>query len=236
MGLTGQGYDLGGLSGGATGTWAFAPSGTPAAWWDASQLTGLSDNDPVITFTDQSGNSIHLAAPVEANRPVYNASGTNSLPTLTFNGNIGGSWMNHDTLALGAAVTLFMVYKPIGYTNGDRIIDSVSAPNQLLFYQQGTSPHTDIYRGAALTSPDLAISAWGIMSIRWDGASGIGRLNGGGQVTGNVGATAASTGFSLGSGNGGVGNSNIEVAEIIVYNGSESFTANEAMLATKWGI
>lgn len=73
--------------------WAMPPESVEATpldfsddlmgWWDASQITGLSDNDPVSTWPDLSGNGLHLNA-ATANPPVYVENAYNGLPVVRF--------------------------------------------------------------------------------------------------------------------------------------------------------
>jgi lysophospholipase L1-like esterase len=53
-------------------------------WYKADALS-LSNNDPISSFTDSSGNARH-ATQTGANRPLYNTNQINSLPAVTFDG------------------------------------------------------------------------------------------------------------------------------------------------------
>lgn len=54
-------------------------------WTPADQLTGLSDGDPVSTFTDRSGNGNDITA-VTTTRPLYKTNIINGKPALLFDG------------------------------------------------------------------------------------------------------------------------------------------------------
>jgi hypothetical protein len=56
------------------------------AWYDASQITGLSDNDLVTTWPDLSGNGYDLIQNDVALKPTYKASIKNGLPVIRFDG------------------------------------------------------------------------------------------------------------------------------------------------------
>lgn len=55
-------------------------------WLDASQITGLSDDDPVATWLDMSGNGNHATQGVGANQPTYKVNIQNGLAVVRFDG------------------------------------------------------------------------------------------------------------------------------------------------------
>lgn len=57
---------------------------SPFFWLDATQL-GLTNGDPVSSWTDLSGNGNHFTSSASA-RPTFTSNGINSLPSLTFDG------------------------------------------------------------------------------------------------------------------------------------------------------
>lgn len=67
---------------------AFSPSDVAGlvAWWDASALTGLSDGDPISSFTDLSGGGFHATAALSSHRPTYKTGIQNGLPVARFDG------------------------------------------------------------------------------------------------------------------------------------------------------
>jgi|GEM_PF-892286 len=60
-------------------------SGTLSLWLDANQGVTESSNE-VTQWNDQSGYANHATPPAAANRPDYDATGTNSHPIITFDG------------------------------------------------------------------------------------------------------------------------------------------------------
>ena len=54
------------------------------AWYSASDISGLSDNDPVQTWEDLSGNEKHLTQATEASRPLYKTGVRNEKAALLF--------------------------------------------------------------------------------------------------------------------------------------------------------
>ena len=55
-------------------------------WLKADALTGLTNTNPVGTWTDSSSNGIALTQATAAAQPTYKTVGLNNLPTLSFNG------------------------------------------------------------------------------------------------------------------------------------------------------
>lgn len=81
------------------------------AWYKADAIGGLSDNDPVATWADSSGNGRDATQGTAANKPTYQTGEVNSLPCVRFDG-------SNDVLAATCPhqpdFTLFVVLKPTG--------------------------------------------------------------------------------------------------------------------------
>ncbi|MDZ4183134.1 MAG: hypothetical protein U1B83_09675 [Candidatus Cloacimonadaceae bacterium] len=60
-------------------------------WLDANALTGLNNNDPVSSWTDQSGNAKHAVQDTLALRPLYKTNIINGKPAIVFDGQTGGT-------------------------------------------------------------------------------------------------------------------------------------------------
>lgn len=56
------------------------------SWFDADAITGLSADDPVSQWDDESGNDHHATQGTSANRPLYRTSALNGLPGVEFDG------------------------------------------------------------------------------------------------------------------------------------------------------
>lgn len=83
------------ISGGGAAELSPATIGGRIVHYDASALLGLVDNDPVSTFTDQSGNGFDAVA-AGGVRPLYKTNQLNSLPSVRFDG-------TDDTMGIAAA-------------------------------------------------------------------------------------------------------------------------------------
>lgn len=55
-------------------------------WLDASQIEGLSNNDPVGTWSDLSGTGRHFSQATENKKPLYKTVQQNGLPAVVFDG------------------------------------------------------------------------------------------------------------------------------------------------------
>ena len=66
-------------------------------WCEARLLTGLSNNDPVASFTDQSGLANHWTQSTSGAKPLYKTNVINGLPALEFDG-------SDDCLTLGSNI------------------------------------------------------------------------------------------------------------------------------------
>src|SRR3989304_1806416 len=53
-------------------------------WLDASEITGLANNDPVASWSDLSGNARHATQTTEAKKPIYMTNQQNGLPGVDF--------------------------------------------------------------------------------------------------------------------------------------------------------
>lgn len=73
---------------GASGGGGFTPASVPglAAWWDASAITGLNNNDAVASWTDSSGNSQTITQGTGAAQPIYKTAIQNGRPVVRFDG------------------------------------------------------------------------------------------------------------------------------------------------------
>lgn len=56
------------------------------AWYDASAIVGKVDGDAMSSWTDRSGNGLHLVQATGAKQPLYKLGIINSLPAVRFDG------------------------------------------------------------------------------------------------------------------------------------------------------
>jgi hypothetical protein len=75
-------------SSGAPHTWTPAdlPTGTMKAWFDATQITGVADGSPLVTWEDLSSNLVNANQGTNVNKPTYRTNRQNGLPGVEFDG------------------------------------------------------------------------------------------------------------------------------------------------------
>jgi hypothetical protein len=97
---------------------AFSPPdlGGLKIWLKADGLTGLSDNDPVSTYTDFSGQG-HNFAQITTFRPLYKVGIQNGLPGVLWDGADDLMEGGDLSLVFPTAATLFIVFQPTGGDN-----------------------------------------------------------------------------------------------------------------------
>ncbi len=88
-------------------------------WLKADAIVGLNDGDPVVTWADSSGNANDGVAPL-GNRPAYETSGINSLPTVRFTPNptVSAQYFDLPLSEAASNYTLFFVVDNIDFGIG----------------------------------------------------------------------------------------------------------------------
>lgn len=126
-------------------------------WFDANQITGLLDNDPLPTMTDFSGNNKHFPQSVPANRGKYRTNRILNRPAITFDHTLQQFYSGPNFLTGFTAAEAFFIIKS-GY---DPALDGVStgyakfgSNTQAVHYPYftGTAPATDAYDNFGSTS------------------------------------------------------------------------------------
>jgi hypothetical protein len=232
MSFLGQGFNFGGYGSGDS---PFSPSGTPIAWYDAQALT-LSNNDPVASWTDETGNGRHLTG----TSPVYKSTGGGggSKPYVEFTKASSHYLTNNWGGGQAQPITVFAVLKVRTVTSGDYILGSTAAGNRCLeVVGSGLPVDWTIYAGTTFNTNEPMDTSWHVLTVLANTTSSSLRIDG--STVGGTGDTGNKTfnGFEIGSTlTGAAAHSDIDVGEVLIYYGNESPTANEAGLATKWGI
>ncbi|MCF7674221.1 MAG: Ig-like domain repeat protein [Akkermansiaceae bacterium] len=200
---------------------------------DASQFTGLSDNDPVPTWTDMSGGVGGDVTTING-IPYYKAAGIGGLPTVHFdNGDALGNSVNYP-----APVTIFYVSRQTGGANA-RVL--AARNNNWLLGYWGGSRGSAFYEGDVIlggnggsdTDPHLyatTIGGGGQDSTVW--AEGI-------QIASNQGGTQGPNGIALGGGGQYNEFSDCEISEVLIYGrilDSSELDAVGGYLTAKYGL
>ena len=89
-------------------------------WYDAGQITGLSDGDPVSQWDDESANADHAVQATSANQPTYKTGIINGKPVVRFDGT--NDWLALSELfdSSSAVAHMFVVAAPS--TSGARAL------------------------------------------------------------------------------------------------------------------
>lgn len=90
----------------------------PAAWWNAADIDGLADGDPIASWADSSGNGATMAQSLPASRPLYKINILNGLPVVRFDG-LDDYLSAGDMLDIGAGgLTVIALAKKVDTANG----------------------------------------------------------------------------------------------------------------------
>lgn len=181
-------------------------------WLKADSLV-LSDNDPVSTWSDQSGNGNDVSQSVGTRKPIYKTNIQNSLPSVRFDRSVFQNLDGTFTFSYGSAFSVanfnaasFPDYCAIfstntGATNSDNYFTGDGAGSLTTFYTTGT----------AFDSSHIWVNK--VQTIEFATLSTIKLISG-------VDTTPASkTSISIGVGNPSLGNRwwNGDILEIIIY-------------------
>jgi hypothetical protein len=226
---------------------------TTAIWLDAANVT--LNGSTVSNWSDNSGNGRNLNQATAASQPTWNASGLNSLPTITFDGS--NDFLSNASVGAGSitSVTMLAVLKVIAGGATEDILMGVGATgngNACRAMYRAPNESTVVFTGwasavASTFNYDIAGGhhIFGMWNTQLNNPDNI-RINRDGAtpetLTNSANLALTVDGFSVGSLRGGsVGSyySNIEVGEIIVLYTAVGNTDREKLegyLAHKWGL
>lgn len=214
-----------------------SPSGTPAMWYDASQITGLSDGETVSPWPDESGNGHELLRTPTDDRPTYQTNEQNGLAIVRFDGvdddlNTGAG----DTFAFTQPTTIFMALLIPNQTGSGFITGGGTDTERQQVYHANLDPTIQMHAGTAIFTTTDVTGNFEILVVRFDGASSWIRLNGSQDNVSDPGSQPLGDPFYVGRHYGGTKGLAADIGEIIFYDGAEDPAANESYLADKWGI
>lgn len=201
-------------------------------WLKADSLA-LSDNDPVATWTDSSGNGNNATQPTGTNQPLFKTAIINGEAVVRFDGS--DNWMQAPIVHTGANLTVFIVAKRISETGGipgNVVFVTVNPANNdynntdfFVLYEQlifGT------YRNGnkSIASPHPGNGVPYLFATKFDGGNNTAYLNGVAKTpVASTGAFNFETAVIAARYTGGVSNfDNIDIAELLVYDSALSDT------------
>ena len=114
---------------------------TTMAWYDAADASTITLNGATVSqWDDKSGNELHLVQPVATSQPLYEPTGYNGLPTLTFDGVDDFFNNNNVALALGAGdFTMFFVCRTLSNNRTQMTAVRGSASSRMYLRSSGGS-------------------------------------------------------------------------------------------------
>ena len=213
----------------------FEASGTPTARWQADAITGLNDTDPCTDWVDSVA-SLSMPSSTVDKQPLYKASGQNGMPYLQFDGD--DDWMGDVAgSAIGAhtqPITIFLVYDITDNDSYSTVLAGGGTGNFWIW----DYINTDIRLAAAtqVMSGMIHPENPSIVTVHFNGASSFVRLNGNQSAALDTGGIGFSTLYFGALVTGNARWAPMDLYEVIVYNGTEDPTANEAMLSSKYDI
>jgi hypothetical protein len=213
-------------------------------WWDASQITGLNDGDPVSLWPDLSGSGYDLAQSVGTQQPLYKTDGNLLLPQyVSFDGIddsldvlFGASFSVPNTIVLIGKLNdpfLSGSYKVLFSGNSSNLYTLwrwSGNPTYCYYYNGGAAPYCYV---------DYAeFERNGSIVICFNGSDSYVRFNRSVAQANMTTGTSALLGFTLGSMAGAAYFANVDVHEAMIY--SKALTQEEAeqletYAAEKWG-
>jgi hypothetical protein len=207
-------------------------------WYDASQIVGLNDADPVATWSDLSGNARHATQATAGKRPLYRTNIVNGLPIIRFDGVDDNLAATGFTLNQPSTIVAVFVQRmdPAGNKG---LLDGASADYSRYLFVGGSGNTLGVYAGGTpINGPTLTVGAAYYAVAIFNGASSSVRVNGGTATSGNAGSSGAS-GITIGSANNGAGGEygQFDFGEIFAYNSalSADYIADiNAYAALKW--
>lgn len=160
--------------------------------FEADSITGLSDNDPVATWPDLSGNGRDATQATPSDRPTYKTGIINGLPAVRYPGGTDVRLATAAVSAISQPTTTF--YIGFGEAGARTHFDGIVSSARHTMYGPAT---TYMYAGGVI-SAGLSSQAFALWCIIWDGASSKVWRGGGSGITGDLG-THTLTGLTIGN-------------------------------------
>jgi hypothetical protein len=203
------------------------------AWYDASQLTGFADGDPIGSTTDFSGNSRHATQSTGSKKPVYKTGILNGRPVMRFD---GVDDVLSASFTLAQPLSVAAVVKSTTTSGQHHVIDGGTGTRAVVYQKLGewylyAGAETDSGIAVDTTNPHVLFFSFDNTSRPEyvDGVAGSSVNPGSGGYVSPVNLGSDGSGFNFWSG---------DIAEVLVYNTALSTgnrTTVQTYLKTKWG-
>lgn len=183
--------------------------GTVSAWYDANEITGLSDTDPVAQWDDLSGNERHLLQADGTRQPLYRTDVLSGRPSVRFDG-----INDYLQVVFGETLSQPNTICAMGRNlNGDVFHDGIVSNRRHLFYT--LSGNWNLFAGNTLVAGTADTDYHTFCSIFNGGSSALwidNALNGQGNTS-----SQALTGLTLGSSQGIGTHMSGDILELILF-------------------
>lgn len=215
----------------------FAPSDLADLylWFDAAAITGLSDNDAVSQWDDESGNAIHAVQATGTNQPVYKTGVQNGLSVVRF--------ATNDFLLTAAFPSAQSqpneIFVVADWNSGEYLVDGTGTQRHAIYDPSGRE---GMYAGSVYRAgTNIGTAVADLWHGKFATTSSQFRRRAALVLNGGSGPGSQSLGqFTIGAGNGGgFGFLNGDVMEIVVVNDALSESERwqvEQYLSDKWDI
>ncbi len=224
----------------------YSPSGTdPSAitglqcWFKADSITGLSDSDPITTWTDSSGNSRNATQAVSGKRPLYKTNIINSQPVVHFDG--VDDFLQTAGFTLAQPETVFIVIKELSVHDAvSYVFDGINGTDDMVGYFPGGKFRMYAGLNGPVSDAVVGLTNFQIFICTYNGAASNLWQNGTLSVNSPANAgTRTPGGLTIGNSANGSWPEESYIAEIGVYNKTLSTVERqglESYLAVKYGI
>ncbi len=182
-------------------------------WLDASQLVGLSNNDPLSTWTDFSTHG-HNATQSGGARPTYKTNVQNGQPAILFS--LASSQYMTGSLTLSQPMTMFAVVQHVGGTNYQFYLDGDT--HRIAFVRDPTgSPGYEVFAGSDAKASVSIDSNWHYLAGIANGASSVVSVDGSATTGLDCGADSLGATYYLGVNAAVTAFTDGYIAEFIIY-------------------
>lgn len=204
-------------------------------WLKADAIVGLSDSDPISTWSDSSGSSNDATAALTL-RPTYKTSIINSLPVARFNGSL--NFLTGTSLSLSQPLTLFLLGSIDTTSGGNSGIFDGTGGARCLLVGFGGSNQVQLFAGGFDNAVSYTASTVKAFSAIYNGSSSELRVNGGTPASGNPGTNSLGV-YVIGKYSDSTPKYPMDIAEVIVYNSALNSTDRgkvETYLGAKYSL
>lgn len=197
--------------------------------WLKADALGLSNNDPVASWTDSSGNANHATQGTAGSRPVFKTGILNGLPVVRFD---AADDALTTPLVVASPFSIFVVYDRAPDSGNRRAINGSN--NYLIGPRSGNH---QLYNGAFIVGPAVVDDTFVYAAALTDGGGTTFRVDG--SVIGTNANTLGPGTLGLAAGGANIELLNGDIAEVIVYDhlldgGDTAFVEN--YITTKYGL